>query len=743
MAQLQYFDAKMVAKEANNNYTNFINSEPTKSPYFNNSIRTLFTQWTNEKWDQKQFFFKKRKWFTKQKLYNVDASWQLSEETEAEWLDGTCTDVSYMDWYRFLYYVNKDKTKIRIYKQTKTYDLSDCVDSCYNDIDEWFFVNVSRYSFFMKDANMPTTIDYFPSNDCVFNKFVWTTFVKNLSVSGKEWEHIVAVTQQVWANKFSYLFNEDWTEIWASIWDYLYTWINQNEPHWWEYNLNWYVHIVWATNVGADNFSWWVRFSTTRAPWMDITDDINVVHNVHYNIYNNFWHVLMFASAEWIHVITDIALQWDTNRVMFEVLWDIYTPSVYWNAKFSVQSFTTYNEWIAVLWTNWALYLSWQWYNKAYFSSSNIAWTDGIYYNIKDYLWHLVLIWPDWLGYYMYDYDKQYWDMYTLTDNNWTFSKYSFVQSDDLFMFVRKSKDYYNMQLQFWYWAVKPMVAFWYMNNFLNTDLWMLNRTVDEVSISFDNNKTYIFLNNWTDDTKILIYDRYYQTRYKWYTEWTWLVWVKDWVFFWKWWVYTYEWDTDDWKEYTQIISMTFWDQTHLSTKKVDFIKIALWYNSYFDLNKTLLNIYIDNAWWHEKITYTDLWRTMYVSNLMKANLADWSVDSILYEAPTWVQVRESKWIKVWAEISTLYNEFEEYKHYYDNVTESVENYNTVSLSKFWMLKSNIWEFWEIFTFELVAKWKTGIEFWWFFIWYEYPDADIVRLEDVITERILTGTSWK
>ena len=73
------------------------------------------------------------------------------------------------------------------------------------------------------------------------------------------------------------------------------------------------------------------------------------------------------------------------------------------------------------------------------------------------------------------------------------------------------------MELQFGYKQQKPMVIFTPMMQFIHTDLDLLYRGVDEVNLTVDDNDIKLFLNNGTGDGKVLIYDRYYKLRYKWY----------------------------------------------------------------------------------------------------------------------------------------------------------------------------------------------------------------------------------
>ena len=57
---LQYFDGRFTGEEGNMIYNTIINCVPTKPPYYNDSIRSVFTQSSSEKGDKQIFFLQKR-----------------------------------------------------------------------------------------------------------------------------------------------------------------------------------------------------------------------------------------------------------------------------------------------------------------------------------------------------------------------------------------------------------------------------------------------------------------------------------------------------------------------------------------------------------------------------------------------------------------------------------------------------------------------------------------------------------
>lgn len=722
-AEIQYYDWKFTKDEWNLIYQNIINCDIVKPPFFNNSFRTKFVQWSTEQWDKANYFLRKRKWFKRISFYNWNSTeTELIKETNNEWLNWIFTDMVVIDWYRYFILINDKKNKLRIYKQIDTNDYSECSNSCYNDIDEWHIVNISLYNW----------KDYFPFNSCCNKKFVVTTYVKWDVIS--EWTDWVAITKRNYNNFTSFLYKENWERIVTEPWDFILTY--------WE-NAAWLVHVVWKNNDTVWDHKV-TSLATTREPVIKLESEINTINNVSYKVFKKYWQTFHFITSDWIvHRHYD---EWKPSTFKYTFAWNTYrdTQDNTTKPNFYIQSFTELDQWVCFLADNWFLFLSWQGFNKFLYSWTKIVQTNWLYTDIYEYMWQLVLTWDDRLWYFAYDYNTWATQLMDLTKNNWQFSRGSIWIFDDKFFLVRKTKDLYTMQIQFWYWSTKPAVIFQYLNNFLNTDLEMLDHSYNNINISFIEWNIFLAINDWTWNTKILYYNRYYNVWSKWLVTWCEIHSVHDWVFLWKW-IFKNEWTTDDWNDITQIVTMTFWDQTQSVNKLIEYIKLPIWYNSYFEKWQSYVTSYVDMWWRHYWTTYNDFGRTDYATNVMKVQLSNDTISNYLWTIknyPIWIEISAAKWVNFEKDVVNTYTEFQEYLNYTQDWSTWDEESN-FTISKFAPIKIPLSQMWEIFTFEIVAKWKADIEFWWFFIAFSYMDNDFDRLENTLTVGWLTSDSWK
>lgn len=391
------------------------------------------------------------------------------------------------------------------------------------------------------------------------------------------------------------------------------------------------------------------------------------------------------------------------------------------------------------------LFVGGQWYMKFYFSPLKIILTDGLYNRMVQYMGLCVLMWPHNIWYFTFDWQSNTGVLQEITDANGYFSADSFINVDEKFYVVRNSKDFYMMELQFWYKQQKPMVIFTPMMQFIHTDLDLLYHWVDEVNLTVDDNDIKLFLNNGTGDGKILIYDRYYKLRYKWYVRWCELKSVKDGIFMWRG-IFSYEWEIDNGNDITQIITMTYGDNSHTSNKRIEFVKLPLGYNSYTEKDKTFFTCASDSGGWFYEWLYNDLTRAEYPDNNMRININSVIPNETLQVVrsyPLGIVIKWWKWKNAWKSIANSYTEFEQYKSYQMPAASEWDATDSFWVAKFWVIKVPIGMRWEMHTFELVAMKNNRVEFWWFFVWYQYSDVDQTRLENNLTKFDLTIDSWK
>lgn len=727
---VQYYDWRFVTNEGNLVYQNIINCNLYKPPYFNDSFRNQFAQSPFDKWDKSQFFVNKREWFVRIPLVGP-------ENDTADWDNPHVTDMKIVDWKRYFFVLNDVKTKMRIYKQVHVNDLSPCDNSCLNNISEWIIENMTSY-------NWKT---YFPFKPCLYDRFVLTTHVKWKKVTS--WTTWIARVNRVGNEYFSSLINEDWSDINASAWDYIYI----TDGKW----ITWYVVKVWGIAedlptgdmIIAPNA---IMINGTWVPGIDMSspdgaplDDVQI-DKISYVVYKDYWLTLHRVTSDGI-------FHWNYDNDDSATFEYTYAGDTYFNTNFNTtnnpkQIYSIIERWDSFSYLDWntgILWNGWIWLEKFSFLSSMNVVTNWLYTRAIEYMWYLILMWPDNMGWFTRDWSTWITKMWSITDSNGYRSQWSFATCDGNFFLARKSQDFYQMWIQSSYSNAIPVWFFTYMNNFLNTDLWMLIRGIDQITLDVWDNKFRIFINNGWWNTKLLIFDRYYNLRHKRYIQWCDMERMVDGVFLWRG-VFSNIWSTDSGNPITQIVTMVWGDMWHTANKKIEFVKLPIWYNSYIESHLTWFSSTVTDGWWKYETIYGDLNRTDYINNLMRTKVGPDLDNQALLEIanyPVWIEIDNCIWTRAWIEKFNTYNEFNSYIDYWidRSISSSWDEETEFCLAKMGVIKIPLWQWWEVFTFEIVARGNNKVEFGWFFIGYQYSDIDITRLENVATLWDLTTDS--
>jgi hypothetical protein len=626
---------------------------------------------------------------------------------------------------------------MRLYKQVAVNDISPCDNSCLNDIEEWRIENITSYNW----------KSYFPFKDCLYDRFVLTTHVKWKKVSS--WTAWVARVNKVGDEYFSSLVNEDWSTINAAAWDYIYI----TDGSW----ITWYVVKVWwiAADLPTGDMTIApnaLMINGTRVPWINMSavdgtplTDVTL-DKVSYTVYKDYWLTLHRVTSDGIfHRNYD-----NDTAVTCEYT---YAGDTYFNTNFNTTKnpktiYCMLARWDSFSYLDgrtWVLWNGWMGWEKFNFTPSLNVVTNWLYTRLIEYMWYLILIGPDNMWYFTRDWTTWVTKMWAITDSNWYRSQWAINTSDENFFIVRKSHDFYQMGIQSSYSNSIPVWYFTYMNNFLNTDLWMLIRWIDEVNLDVQYNKFRVFINNGSWNTKLLIFDRYYNLRHKRYIQWCDMERMCDGIFLWRW-VFSNTGTTDNGNPITQIVTMTWWDQGHTANKKIEFVKLPIGFNSYIESHLSGFTSTVIDGWrWYQTV-YGDLWRTDYVANLMRTKITpdlDNQALAEIMDYPVWIEIDNCLWTRAWIQKFTTYNEFNSYINY--GVDRSISSdwneETTMCLAKMGVVKIPLGVRWEVFSFEIVARWNNKIEFGWFFIGYQYSDIDITRLENVATLWDLTTDS--
>lgn len=703
--EVKSFDLKFVKKETNNIYNNLINCVSIKSPYVNNSFRQRFTQSKMEQWDKDEFFVTKRKWFKKQKIYNRNAS-LLQEETDSERINWTCYDVCIVRWYRYFLYYNNKETKLRIYKQINV-EKWQSENSTEVSISSGNIVNITKYNW----------KNYFPANKNIHKKFMLNTYVRWNPYSNWIWMWRI---RKEYDSYFSELIDST-KEISCSSGDYIWT-------------DTWLVHIVWKKN----NTSSWqniIELATSRAKVISPTWDVTAKQNIKYKVFKEYWLAFHFVTSDWLvhwHADNDVIMEYSFCwNLKFDTNFNTVPPISF------INSISVYSDWTVLLNSLWWIFVSWKWFDKFFYSWLNVIQTTWVYWSLKEYMSNILLMWPNKIWYLIFDFNTGNSDIYELVQDWWTYSKESFWVQDNNFLYVRNTKDFYKLELSYWYWAWKPQIKMWYLSWFLNTDLTMLQKEINDINISISWNNNYLFIWDWWNNTKILFYDRYYNTRFKWFVTWCKIKLYKHWCFIW-WWIFENTWNTDEWNDITQIVTALFWDRTKNARKHLDYIKTTFWYNSYVTEWDSIFRSRIYESWYEYDIKYSLLPVWWYMENIMKLKYDsenDIKEEFTLKNFPMWIELNSCEWVNVNKQDDTLTAEFDAYNNLWTLETKlSFENkYN---ISKVWFMKFPISQPCEIISFELIARWDNKIEFWWFYVWFHYYDNDFWRIEDTANTSI-------
>lgn len=715
MADLQIFDGRFMQQDTGSVYQNIINCIPTKPPYLNNSYREIFTQNITETWDKQIFFIRKRWGFNRVPSFSWN-QWETSlVEDSNDWI---FTDMQLLDWYRYFLATNIERTKIRVYKQINV-----AVDEYYSyPISAGNIVNISKYSY-TNQSGWQTELDYFPFNKDCYDKFIKTTHVK--WPIKHESQNGIAKLKQIWSQGFSYLTTESGEVINTEPGDWIYI-------DWFDVPMQWQVVNVSKPKYNQTNdiliFDSWL-WAVLKDTWE------NEYTWVHFKVFGEYWPSLHFATSDGI-----IHHHYDEGKPStadYSVCPDTFV-NTFDNAKKPKRLISSIDMAFRTGMAYFDYYNSFVYFwlegkNKFYFNPLNSTPVAGDYKHIKQFQDFFMLLWPSNIWYMVWSISSGQWQLseVLLSENNWYFTDTSFQNYNENFYLVRNNKKFSGLWLQPYGNAVKPI--FTLLSTFLWTDLDMLKREeFDNVNLCVDWDDIKIFLTNRNWDTKVMIFDPYYQLRYRWIVEDSEIMWVEDWVYYGRW-VFEYGWAMDWNKHIKQVVTMTFGDLSQNVVKYLGLVKCPIGYNSHITANNTRFIFRFDNGWWQQTYTENNIARVDYINNIMVPKLW-WTFKTY----PIDIQLKWSTGVDVNKQTHKLQTEIDEYKQYSPVQTPEGE----YQISKYASIEFPLAEYAELVTMEVICDGWDSIEFWWFFVWYSFWDADNTRPENVVTDLVLEPDSW-
>lgn len=750
---LQFYDFKLesdlttdawVTPFVNNIYNKIINYDPIKPIHYEMDYEKDLDQVREQESPRAWFGLLTRAWFKKVKLMVRD---QTETTVTERWVtDFYITDAQTLDWHRYLYVVFDSFTKVKIFKQILT-NKFECSWDVRSDVNEWTFVDISKYSY--KDFQTGNNIDltYYPTSKCIYDRLVITQWGKWPLKDFWSW-YMQAELQ--WDDVFNYFFDENKT-INAWSWDYMYirdwpySWqilpIAMHNPHIeYQWDIYPWVTMLW---VFAGMY---LKDNETKTDWPK--------HS--YQIFPDYWEILNFACSDWIiHIhssgekpsetifTNEWAAHWNTNNNSTDpssiISWMTYYPNMdsicYFDSK----------DWELQYWLTWRL--------KFYFKSTNSFFAWKKYTDVVAFQDYLILIWPKRTA-MAYPYQETPWSItnlfYILWHNKWYYDKRSYEVEDDNLYIVTNTKKLYGLGIEVsntmekrftakWIWAYQPWPII--------EDLSMLNSMTDRVGVSVFDKELKVFISNdkWT---KIMIMNtehkfwRTYMTHLKIHNR-------REQCRMWKW-LYVNKWLNDDWIDFKTIISFQFWDKTMHFPKTARMLKLSIGRRSYISEDNTLLVHTYDFWWWKNRNIYKDFNRAWWIQWMMRLKNS-WLTDDLVKIYPIGIQIDSGNWHWKISEVEDWnYNNIDSYLKYNPVGSSDLKTQYNYTLSNMCEFELPIEIPFDIATFEIVGRWWDILEYYWAVLWYDIFSIWTTRLENVLTlhdrepsGELLTRNNWQ
>lgn len=404
-------------------------------------------------------------------------------------------------------------------------------------------------------------------------------------------------------------------------------------------------------------------------------------------------------------------------------------------------------RWARIAYVNasWWFYVSWNWQYiwvfwsdpTAYVTASWWVWDIARWYHrlpswvtdVKTIWSSLLFLWPKVIYATANELTLAQWNFVSWTDNeDWYYSPWSYHNDDWEFLLARRWKVLWTLQIQISYnnaisLSFDPSTGF-----YINSHFKSLDNEIDKISIDANINYRYmsIYDNNvvWPHYSKLLIYDKHYNCRYRWMITWARIIHVKDNIFLWDY-VYANKWRTwwwrnndTEWWEIIEIISAYVWEEWLQTPKHIQYVKTALWDHSVIT-HDTLWDI-DTSYWWRLYRRRNNITTTRYPSLLLNKN-----EDRVI---ETYEIGEEIYWH--WKLLShNLLNEISEYRDY-DKFSKTIiremwEESDMISeLALFASIKEPINAPANVLELCISARHLDNVQFGSFYIWYYQLDAD-------------------
>lgn len=756
-------------------YPKIVNYEPYKSPLDNESYNSRFTQSHEERSDDQMFSLQKSLWFKRMRFreWEFDNAWttetdlvpfSVSSPSGTDELDLDITDVKFIDGTRFLFAVNKDSSKMWVFKQIRAQDYDKCAEIEDLDVTIGNFVNISNpRDLWDTSAITPR----FTFAECIHKKFSVTEYGKWIPVDF--WTNWQIRNELIWTKTFTYFYDAvNPISALAGQYVMLYrgsfatqlrwisaTWMTTSNPPVITNALLMETFFAWFLNV--NNWQWTLALniagsvvSVPQQPSL-LTED-SQAHS--WAVFPDIWDILVFATRWWMRFLNYHGDRPSQSVFLFE--WGTFNEAT---PPYVMSSIALHqnNFYFLDQKRNGRIYGGLSWFNKFYFDSRNSYSFGNTYTNIESLGGVFLLLWPNRLAWIEPTIGSSF-DFVTYSPETiieeWIgyLNKYSWAMNRGSLYLLASDHTIFNLSFNiFGVWKYQPQIARQQCR--YQSDLDLIRRWYENAYIDVTNDNIYVFINTTLNNpnpnteeefnpwwaTKVLIRNTHYSFRYMFLRPWIRVshydnhTWYGQWVFSREWYKDT---DSITWNliDYKTLLWYRHGKDSIWYGKMNHFFDTIIWYNSYITKDNTFVKFNVSFGGRYMSKTQWNLYRTDYVWNLMQIKNTG-NISNTFKNYPIWWEIQWWNWSwYIQNQYQELWKEnMEEFNQYSLLQSGDTREDSLIKLAKFSPIQFPIQMEWETIDIEIWTKWSDRLEFLGGKLWYSILNTDWARLENVST----------
>lgn len=748
MARPQFIDWRMLLGEEltpNQKYSKIINYDLRKAPFENNWYQRSFTSSRRETTDKYNIALTKRNWLEGASFLERDL-WFSDDFREFDVTDWDVTDDVFLDGHRYLMLVSKDKTKKKIFRQAFLNEPDVCWHYEDEKVTSGHFLDITWYFSPPDDVWVTFPQGFFPTNNCVDDKFTIAFWPKGRSVAN--WESGKIVNKVVGNEVVTYFFDDNWELVNAEPWDFIYVydgtfstqllWISASvsdvQWHPWvlmEWPFAWFNSISVPTKQNVLDPSWsLLQQIVTNSQSIEVSD----WHKR--KLFKNRWDILYFATLDGIMSLNDDWIHSPIIEAEYTYEWNTYFETRNWlyDPRFLISSLKNKDESLIFLdGSRWLLYHWLAWYQKAYFDPRNSYEAGKRYNDIALVSWYVVLIGRESLSLmnpkFVTASVVDFWWEISVDREVWCFNKWAWKSSGWVLHRVWSDAKYRKTVVEtYGEFAIVPKTQVQFVA--YQSDMDIARRDIDRFYVDWDGLREYIFVQT-SKHTFVYVKDVFWLK---------WVYWnlslrgIHKWAMYWTS-IYDIDWYKDNWVDYDTVIQMTLWDTDFHQLKQLYSVKLSVWYNSVITKNNTFYTIEFDNDGWNWYRVNGDLHRSSYIKNIMK--LKDYpDPDQVFENQPIGIEL--NSWNGQVSSEKTKRNldlEYDKFITFNENqvISQDSNSITKFDISKFWVLEIPYNVQWNVIHFSITTRWSDMLETMWIWMVFEPMDINSTRMWDVLT----------